>query len=242
MLRALATHTREDGLVDYRALRASAEMRAVEAGAAALRDLDLGRLVARGARLAFWINVYNALVLHGIVALGVRRTVREVWNFFGRVSYRVGAVTLSADDIEHGVLRGNRRRVFPPLRSFGPRDPRRALALDPVDPRVHFALTCGAASCPPVGVYRAGAVDSQLDLAARSFVNQEVALVDGRIACSRIFKWYRGDFETAGGVRAFLLRHLDPGPTRDALAAGVAPCGAFRPYSWALQHPSVEGR
>lgn len=241
VLDALVTHTTPEGRVDYRQLRRSSEFREVVAHARQLQRVDVARLGPRPARLAFWINVYNALAVHGVIALGVRQTVWEVFNFFGRVSYRIGGVTLSLDAIEHGVLRGNRRRVLPPWRPLGGGDPRLALTVEPVDPRIHFALTCGARSCPPTGVYRAAATDAQLDLATRNFVNQEV-VVDGqgRVACSKIFKWYRGDFGSEADLVRFLLRHLDDGPVKAALAAGARPCRAFTRYSWALQHPSVE--
>jgi hypothetical protein len=238
MLAALGAHTDAQGRVDYAALAGSEEFAAAEQAARELGGVRLAGFEAREARLAFWLNVYNALVLHGIVRLGVRRSVLRTWNFFGRVSYRVGGLVFSLDDIEHGLLRGNRRRKLPPLRPFSRRDPRLALAVAPPDPRYHFAVTCGAASCPPVGVYRAAAVDAQLDRAARGFVNQETVLREGRIVCSRLFKWYRNDFEDAGSLRAFLLHHLDEGPTRAALVAGALPCADYLPYRWTLQHPA----
>jgi Protein of unknown function, DUF547 len=240
MLGALGAHTDERGRVHYGRLADSEAFAAAETAARALGGVRLDQLTARGERLAFWINVYNALVLHGIVRLGVRASVRRVWNFFGRVSYRVGGHILSLDDIEHGVLRDNRRRPWPLLRPFGAGDPRRSLAVSPPDPRFHFAITCGAASCPPVGVYRADAIDRQLELATRNFVNQEIVLSGARLACSRLFKWYRADFEAAGGLAAFLLRYLDDGPARRALAAGAAPCTAWRPYEWTLQHQAAD--
>ena len=238
MLAALAAHLDADGCADYDRLGASAEFFAAVEAARALGGARPAALADRDARLAFWINVYNALVVHGIVALGVRRSVMRTWNFFGRARYRIGGLLYSLDDIEHGLFRGNRRRTLPPLRPFGPADPRLALAVTPPDPRYHFAISCGAASCPPVGVYRARAVDAQLDLATRNFVNQEVALEGGQLACSRLFKWYRQDFEAAGGLGAFLLRHLDDGPARAALAAGATPCERFAPYRWTLRHPA----
>jgi hypothetical protein len=237
MLAALGAHTDDDGRVDYARLAGSGQFAAAELAARALTGVSLDALTGRPARLAFWLNVYNALALHGIVRLGVRTSVLRVWNFFGRVSYRIGGHLFSLDDIEHGVLRGNRRRKLPPLRAFGRRDPRLALAMTPPDPRYHCAITCGAASCPPVGVYRADAVDAQLDLAARNFVNQEVALAGPGVLCSRIFKWYRRDFEDVGGLAAFLLHYLDDGPARAALAAGAPACQGFRRYRWTLQHP-----
>ena len=125
--------------------------------------------------------------------------------------------------------------------AFGARDSRLALAVYPVDPRIHFAITCGAQSCPPVGVYRAAALDQQLDLAARNFLNQAVAVDgQGRVTCSRILDWYAEDFEAAGGLGAFLARYLDAGPARDAVAGRARPCDAYRPYDWALQHEPAE--
>jgi hypothetical protein len=239
-LAALGAASTPDGKVDYARLRASVEWaRAVEA-AVDLRHVALADLAGRAARLAFWINVYNALVLHAIVALGIRRSVHELVGFFRRVTYVVGGFRLSLDAIEHGVLRGNQPPPFPPFRPFGRLDPRGALALDRVDPRIHFALNCGAQSCPPVGVYRAQAIEQQLDLAARNFINQTVALdEDGRVTCSRIFRWYRADFEGAGGLVPFLLRYLDDGPARRALTES-APRLRWTAYHWTLAHEPVE--
>jgi hypothetical protein len=241
MLGAIGSHTRTDGRLDYAALRASSGWAEAAARAGALRSLSLGDLTGRQPRLAFWINVYNAMVFHGIVAMGIRRTVREMRGFFARVAYRVGGFTLTADDVEHGILRGNAAHGFLRRRPFGGRDPRLALAVHPVDPRIHFAITCGAQSCPPVGVYRAAVLDQQLDLAARNFLNQEVA-VDARgcVTCSRILEWYAADFEASGGLGALLSRYLDAGAVRDAVAARPRPCDAFRPYDWSLQHEPAE--
>jgi hypothetical protein len=241
VLGAIAAHTREDGRLDYARLRASSEWSLAVAQAGALQTVSLGDLAERRPRLAFWINVYNALVFHGIVAVGIRRTVWEMRGFYGRVCYRIGGFVVSADDVEHGILRGNPRRGWLRRRRFGARDPRLALAVHLVDPRIHFAITCGAQSCPPVGAYRAAVLDQQLDLAARNFLNQAVA-VDGhgRVTCSRILEWYAADFEAAGGLGAFLARYLDAGPARDAVGGRGRPCDAYRPYDWALQHEPAE--
>src|SRR5262249_52030906 len=141
-LTALGAATSPNGRVDYARLRGSAEWARTVDVAKDLQRAPLAELVGRPARLAFWINVYNALALHAIVALRIRRTVHEMRMFFSRVSYRIDGFVLSLDDIEHGILRGNRRRPFPPLRPFRRLDPRGALAITPVDPRIHFALNC----------------------------------------------------------------------------------------------------
>jgi hypothetical protein len=241
VLGAIGAFTRADGRLDYRALSASAEWVAAAGAADALPGVDLAGLAGREARLAFWINVFNALVFHGVVALGVRRTVREVRRFFARVAYRVGGVVVTADDVEHGILRGNARHGLLRRRPFRPGDPRLALAVRPVDPRIHFAITCGAQSCPPIGVYRAAALDQQLDLAARNFLNQEVALdARGTVTCSRILDWYAEDFEAAGGIGPLLVRYLDGGPVRAAVGGRARPCDTYRAYDWGLQHQPAE--
>ena len=239
-LAALGAAATPDGKIDYAWLRASAEWALAVEAARELQRAALADLTGRPARLAFWINLYNALGLHAIVALGIRRSVREVPLFFMRVSYLVGGFRLSLDDIEHGVLRANRSRPFLPFRPFGRLDPRGALALERLDPRIHFALNCGAQSCPPVGVYRGPAVEQQLDLAARNFINQTVTLDRaGRVTCSKIFRWYRADFEAAGGLVPFLLRYLDEGPARRALTE-AAPRFRWTSYHWTLAHEPVE--
>jgi hypothetical protein len=223
--------------VDHARLAASPEAAAAGARARELARVDPAGLAARPLRLAFWINVYNALIVHGVVAFGVRGTVHRTWNFFGRAAYRVGDGIFTLEEIEHGLLRNNAARVFPPWPVLSVKDPRRTLAVAPVDPRIHFALNCGARSCPPVGVYRPAALDGQLELAARNFVNEEVTLDGrGRVACSKLFRWYGRDFGSPGALRDFLLRHLDEGPVKAALRAGAPPCQAFRPYSWTLTH------
>jgi hypothetical protein len=240
MLGAFGAASDASGRVDYARLRGSAEFAEALETARRLHGVRPETLTERANRLAFWINVYNALVLHAIVGLGVRRSVVRAWNFFGRAAYRVGRFVFSPDDIEHGILRGNRRRVLPPFRPFGVADPRRALALAPLDPRVHFAINCGARSCPPVGVYRPAQLDIQLDLAVRNFVNTDVTLEAGRIVCSRLFKWYRRDFEGVGGVHGFLLRYLDDGPVRRSLIGSASPPVGFRSWDWSLHRPAAE--
>jgi hypothetical protein len=235
--RAVGAATGVTGAVNYAGLAASPEAAAASARARDLVRVDPAAFETRALRLAFWINVYNALVLHGVLAFGVRGTVHRTWNFFGRAAYRVGAATFTLEEMEHGLLRNNAARAFPPWPALARNDPRLALAVAPVDPRIHFALNCGARSCPPVSVYRPAALDGQLELATRTFVNEEVTLDDrGRVACSKLFRWYGRDFGSPDALRAFLLRHLDEGPVTAALRGGALPCQAFRSYSWALGH------
>jgi hypothetical protein len=129
-----------------------------------LRDMDLGLLRTRQEQLAFWINLYNVIIIHGVIALGIRDSVKEVRNFFRRIQYRVGDMFFSPQDIEHGILRGNSRPPNSIFKLFRGGDKRLSYIIKPSDPRVHFALVCASSSCPPIGVYTAENLDSELDL------------------------------------------------------------------------------
>jgi hypothetical protein len=123
----------------------------------------------------------------------------------------VGEYTFSPDDMEHGILRGNVRPHMHAFRQFGPFDARRALAFKKADPRVHFALVCGARSCAPIKFYRAGNIDADLETATISFVNSSEVIVipeEKKLVISMIFKWYEKDFGGRAGVVDFIGRHL----------------------------------
>jgi hypothetical protein len=53
-----------------------------------LKTMDLAALASREEKIAFWINLYNVIVIHGVIALGLRDSVKEVWNFFRRCAIR----------------------------------------------------------------------------------------------------------------------------------------------------------
>ena len=76
-------------------------------------------------------------------------------QFFYQASYIIGGNVYSLNDIESGVLRANRKPVAALKRPFSRSDPRLEVALPEPEPRIHFALVCGARSCPPIKLYSA---------------------------------------------------------------------------------------
>lgn len=227
--------------VDYDRLRKSDAYAAYRDLTPKLRSLDLATLTTREEQLAFWINLYNALILDAAIALGVRRSVTEgrlgILTFFRRAAYNVGGERFSANDIEHGILRANRPHWAIPGPQFGPGDPRLRWRVAPADPRIHCALNCASRSCPPIGVYDAARIDEQLDLAAASFVANDVAVepATGTVRLSAIFKWYAADFGGRAGVIGFLIRYLPEGEGRAWLTAqGARARLVFRAYDWGL--------
>ncbi|WP_029897208.1 glycoside hydrolase family 15 protein [Desulfohalovibrio reitneri] len=204
-----------------------------------LRGLDPADLRSRDERRAFWINLYNVLVIHGVVALGVRDTVREARNFFRRVRYQVGGMEFSPDHIEHGVLRANRRPPRGPRAVFSDADPRLEQCVGEVDPRIHFALVCASRSCPPVEAYEPDSLDKQLDAAARAFAGGGGVVVDpgrGEASLSRVFLWYRRDFgENEADVLRFMAPYVADGEEADFLRDHADDCAVrYQEYDWRL--------
>lgn len=221
-----ARYATESGLLDYEAIRASEEYSDYRKLAAGLSEFDPATLNDPTERLAFWINLYNAMTIHAVIHFAPEESVRDVPDFFGRASYQVGSRVLSLDDVEHGVLRANREG------RFRRNDPRLALALKPeeFDPRVHFTLTCASSSCPPIAFYSAENLERQLELATRNFIQAETRVEGDRVVTSEILRWYGKDFP--GGARELLRRYAG-----EEVAAKLRQRStrlAFRPYDWSL--------
>jgi len=227
----------DGGGVFYARLRNAPELEAYRHCAARLREFDPVTLAGQAARLAFWINLYNVLVVHAIIEYGIHGSVHEVRGFFRRTAYEIGGQRYSLDDMEHGVLRRNRRRHWLALRPFGRHDPRMRAMVERLDPRLHFALVCGSRSCPPIAVYLAEEIDSQLDLAAASFINSETVVrrESGRVAVSRIFQWYGGDFGDRAQQIRFIAGYLDDADDRRYLLDHAERLRlVYQPYDWKL--------
>jgi len=187
----------DSGVVDYRRLAQSEGYQAYRAAARSLQDFDLDSLTAEQERRAFWINLYNALIIDAVIAYGARRSITEIPSVFDRAAYRIGGLRFSANDVEHGILRANAGHPFLPGSQFHRDDPRMRYVLGRIDPRIHFALVCAANSCPPIGFYGADKLDAQLDTAARVFINSGNLRLDRSTMTahlSAIFSWYAADF------------------------------------------------
>ena len=237
----LAVHIR-GGRVDYDALRAPDALARLEHLAPGLRAVTPEDLAGDAERIAFFLDLYNVLSIHGVIALGIEASVMEVPSFFGRVSYVVGDVRLSLDAIENGVLRRNAGhpatgRPVLPAGSAG-------LAFSPsdVDPRVHAALVCASTSCPAVAFYDPARLDEQLTTAAAVYVNADVRVEGDEVHLPITFRYYAADWGTRADIEAFLLEHADP-PLRAALEGAFASGKrlVYDRYDWSLNGPSAGG-
>jgi hypothetical protein len=226
--------------VDYGRLKASAAYQTYRRELTPqLRRLDLSSLETREQQLAFWINLYNALVIDAVITFEVRKSVTERMAglaFFRWAAYEVGGQRYSCDDIESGILRNNAGNPF----IFGPQfragDPRLRWLVKPLDPRIHFALNCASRSCPPIGVYAAPHIDAQLDMATRNFVHAdtEIDKATNTLTVSSIYNWYKDDFGGSEGTVRFVQQYLPDDERRSWLASGPELHLVHRHYDWAL--------
>ncbi len=158
------------------------------------------------ARKTFWINIYNAY----FQILAIReKLVRP--DIFTQEAFTIGGLKLSLDDVEHGILRRYRVKwSLGYLPRFWPPKDIKKLAVTQLDYRIHFALNCGAKSCPPIAFYDYEKIESQLELATTSFLMQDVAVDDTEkvVRVTKIMQWFKADFNGNRGIKEILQKYL----------------------------------
>jgi len=164
------------------------------------------------ARLAYYVDAYNALAMYGVLDAGVPR--RFNWldriRFFYLRKFTLGGRPISLYSLETDIIR-----------AIG-------------DPRVHFALNCMSVSCPrlPRMAFTADALDRELDAATREYVGEDrnvhVDSATRTVTLSAIFDVYTKDFlAKAPSLIAYVDRYrADPVPTDYKIT--------FADYDWTI--------
>lgn len=248
MLRLKGEFTGTDGQgVDYEKLKLSQQFKEYEELTPQLQNVELDGL-SENDKKAFFINLYNALTIHGLARQEILPdSVLNIQQFWKKTSYNVAGHNYSLDDIEHGILRGNKPHPSSMNPQFKPGDPREKFVCT-LDPRIHFALVCGAVSCPAINVYSAANIDKALDDATKNFCRQEVSMfteVD-EIWLSKIFQWYLDDFgKTDLDVIKWTIPYLELSIQQRAwtLLAKLQSYGTvdvkYNEYDWRLNRKGV---
>ncbi|MFT5886441.1 MAG: hypothetical protein ACI9IP_002908 [Arcticibacterium sp.] len=171
---------------------------------------------------AFWINCYNAFY-----QIFRRKNLLDKSEIYTAKAIHIAEQNFSLDDIEHGILRkyrvkislGYLANIFAPILI-------KKLAVRKIDYRIHFALNCGAKSCPPIAFYSSQRLEQQLELATISFLEGEtiVKLDRMEIHVTSLFSWFRGDFGGTSGIKQILKEKLKT-PTKGLKLV-------YMPYSW----------
>jgi hypothetical protein len=180
------------GGVDYAGFKS--EQDKLEQYLKVLEHTDLKSL-SRNELFAYYINAYNAWTIKLILSAypGIK-SIKDLGTFWKspweKKFVRIDGDVYTLDYIENHILRARFK-----------------------DPRVHFAINCSAASCPPLRSepYRGATLDPQLDQSTRSFINDpdKYRLEGNTFYVSRIFDWFSEDFN--GDVVGFYLTYAQDG-------------------------------
>lgn len=186
------------------------------------------QLITDNQKKAFWINIYNAYTQ--IILSKNPDQYKNRGSFFGSKQIAIAGEQLSLDDIEHGILRHS--RVKWSLGYFSKPFPSRfekKTRVSKLDFRIHFALNCGAKSCPPIAFYSPEQLDKQLDMATKVYLKAESDYKEheNKICVPALMGWFRRDFGGKKKISA-LLEQLS------IIPKGKHPSVKFKKYDWNL--------
>jgi hypothetical protein len=190
--RLLKKFVNEQGLVNYGAWKQNAtDASALDNYLKQFAD-KIDNAAQGDERAASLTNAYNAFVLRWILSNYPTESIWQLKDSFTGKRNEVGGRKVALDDIEHGTLR--------PLIGY----------------RAHAVLVCAARSCPPLQrfAYTADKFEEQKDCAYGAWLTREdlnrFLPNEKKLEISSIFKWFKQDFEKAGGIPTILGRYAPP--------------------------------
>ncbi|KAJ6309646.1 hypothetical protein OIU76_014562 [Salix suchowensis] len=190
-----------------------------------LQTVDL-RFLTRHQKLAFWINMYNACIMHGFIQYGVPSTPEKLFTLINKATLNVGGNTINAQAIEHYILR--KPTSSNEVNQKKEKDDKEAVVrklygLESVDPNITFALCCGTRSSPAVRVYTAEGVISELEKSKLEYLQASVVVTSTKkIAFPDLLLRNTLDFAMdTDTLVEWLCHHL---PTSGTLRKSIVDC------------------
>lgn len=181
-------------------------------------------------RLCFWINIYNA---HAQYFLKQDATLyKEDRNeFFKKEQIEIAGFTVAMNDVEHGVLRRgatiwSKGHVRIPFRN----EFVNTFKVDDVDYRIHFALNCGAKSCPPICIYLPDETNGQLTKATEYYLNKECEYdkENELVKLPALMTWFSNDFGSRDDKRDILRKCK-------VIPEDASPSIEYKDYDWTMK-------
>ncbi len=201
----LQRYVTADGVVDYSKMKAD---RRFSEYITTLSGVHPDDTWSKNEKMAFWINAYNAFTIKLVSDNLPLKSIKDLGEPWDMKFIDIEGNRYSLNDIEHEILRKDYK-----------------------EPRIHFAVNCASISCPPLfnQAFTAGNLSSQLDKVTRNFVNDTDynTVSKSTLNISPIFDWYRGDFDTSGGITAFFRKY-----SRTSVDANASV--TFTDYDWSL--------
>jgi len=159
----------------------------------------------------FWINIYNSYTIINLKDESQKKIYPRL-KFFDQKNIKIAKEIFSLSQIENKFLRRSKILFCLGYMSYPNcfvSSLEKSLRVNKLDSRIHFALNCGAKSCPPVLFYNENNIDRSLLKAEKSFISSSEFDEKTKILkVSRIFFWYKGDF---GGTKGVINLHMQHG-------------------------------
>nr|XP_043634729.1 uncharacterized protein LOC122605838 [Erigeron canadensis] len=149
-----------------------------------LQKVDL-KFLSSQQKLAFWINMYNACIMHGFLQYGVPSNPEKLLTLMNKATLKIGGNTINAQAIEHVILRRQETSILEKVYGKADRDDKEAIfrklhGLESMDPNVTFALCCGTRSSPAVRVYTGDGVVNELERAKLEYLQASIIVTSAK--------------------------------------------------------------
>jgi hypothetical protein len=211
----LEEHVDADGFVDYAALRQNHE--ALDRYVQHLGTIDLDAM-PEADRLATLINAYNAFMLQMVLHADgeVKHVLNDLDQPFEAERFTLAGRKLSLNGLQNDLIRGE----------YG-------------EPRIHWAINCGATSCPPMRAeaYRGDRLEAQLaEQAELVHSDERFVRFDGQtLTLTPLYDWYAKDFKKeSDSVVPYVSKFVD------GLDASDQPTVEFFEYDWTLNDQQLQ--
>ncbi len=178
---------------------------------------------------AFWTNIYNAFVVYRLLKNPSEYDDRG--KFFKTESIEIADQILSLDNIEHDILRRRKHKLSKGyFNKLCTSKEIKELMVDRIDYRIHFALNCGAYSCPPIRIYTPENIEKEFASASKDYLTAEVEYFPEKnmVRVPVLMDWFMGDFDGVSGTRK-ILHDLD------LIEPGSKPKVRYKSYNWDLK-------
>ncbi|MET4080383.1 hypothetical protein ABIB40_000323 [Pedobacter sp. UYP30] len=197
-----------------------------------LKNLDEDMLAADldtdAKKIAFWLNIYNGFTQ--VILSKNPDQYKTRGAFFSSKQIEIASSLMSLDFIEHGILRHSKVKWAEGyLGKLFPSKLEKKYRVKKLDYRIHFALNCGAKSCPPIAFYEPNNLNSQLNVAVKTYLNGECEYdkSTNTVKVPALMGWFRGDFGGKSGIRKILAKN-------EIIPQGTKPKITFKTYDWTL--------
>ncbi|KAF9597944.1 hypothetical protein IFM89_023315, partial [Coptis chinensis] len=147
-----------------------------------LQNVEL-RFLTHQQKLAFWINMYNACIMHGFLQYGVPSNQESLLALMKKATLKIGGSKISAMAIENFILRAqsssNLKDVYWKDEEYEKESAIRTLyRLESLEPNITFALCCGTRSSPAVRIYTANGVTTELEKSKLDYLQSSIVVTN----------------------------------------------------------------